>query len=79
MVLLAITCLCLCEAVASADYAMRALEPFIKSGEVPGAIVILQDGAREEIPCIGHAAAGSFFSKNDLTSANEPSAKGDDR
>ena len=44
-----------CEAADSASYVRDALAPFVKSGELPGAISVFSDAGRQEVCCIGYA------------------------
>lgn len=37
------------------SFMKKALEPFVKSGELPGSVVVLHDKGQEEICCIGYA------------------------
>ena len=40
---------------AAATLMEKALAPYVERGELPGAISILQSGAREEVSCVGYA------------------------
>ena len=41
--------------VAKTSFVKKALEPYVKSGELPGAIVVLHDNGVEEVCCAGYA------------------------
>ena len=54
--------------VAKTSFVKKALEPYVKSGELPGAIVVLHDNGVEEVCCAGYADVAA---KRAITLADE--------